>query len=142
MLMTNSGDVEESQTVDQLTNFFSNSVRQERLTQEVDFEDLVSRQREEDMPQQVIWLAIERKHLNRIARAWTVFCIVVQVISFAVIILIYIFISLFEFENGREKVTPLFYIDSKNKYKWYFSIYDDSLEQCMKTNEGLSACTC
>ena len=43
----------------------------------VDFEDLVENQDENEMPAHVIWLAIESKHLNGIARFWTIFSIAI-----------------------------------------------------------------
>ena len=46
-------------------------------SQAVDFEDLVENQDESEMPVHVIWLAIESKHLNGIARFWTIFSIAI-----------------------------------------------------------------
>ena len=43
----------------------------------VDFEELVENQDEDEMPAHVIWLAIESKHLNGIARFWTIVSIAI-----------------------------------------------------------------
>ena len=71
-------------------------------TSDADFEDIVDWQREEDMPENVIWIAIEQKHLNRIARSWTIFSIIVQNVAFIMIIAVFCFISVINFNDSEQ----------------------------------------
>ena len=50
----------------------------------IDFEELVEQQDESEMPQYVLWVEIESRHMNKLAKTWTIICIMLQsiVISF------------------------------------------------------------
>ena len=99
----------------------------------IDFEDLVDRQLEDEMPEAVIWIAIEQRHLNRISRAWTIFCICVQFLAFLCIIGAYFFISLMDFEGVSSILTPLLYITHRRTIYFYFSVYFGGKENCLMT---------
>ena len=75
------------------------------------------------MPDQVIWIAIEQRHLNKIARSWTIFIIFVQVFSLFIVIGVYFFLSLIDFDGTDAYLTPLLYITYEGKYFFYFTIY-------------------
>lgn len=106
-------------------------------TTEIDFEDLVEQQDENEMPKHVIWLEIESKHLNGIARFWTMVSIVIQCTVYALIILMCFYISLVEFkqtdsESGssikESKLTPLLFKDSDNTY--YYNMIFSKERRC------------
>ena len=94
----------------------------------VDFEDIIDEQDERDMPVYVVWLAIESKHLNGIARFWTLVMIVIQCAVFVLIILMYYYISLIEFfdnEGHKSKLTTILFVNSDGKayYNMIFSYF-------------------
>ena len=98
----------------------------------MDFEELaeLSSEREEDIPEEVIWIAIEQKHQNRIARLWTLFSIFAQVTTFIVIIAIYCYISLINFAETKAELTPIFYIGNDRTYHFYFSVMLKNRTEC------------
>ena len=100
------------------------------------------------MPEAVIWIAIEQRHLNRISRAWTIFCICVQKMAFFCIIGAYFFISLINFHETQSFLTPLLYINHESKIYFYFSVYFGHYELCINnvvdpnSSEDVKKCVC
>ena len=62
------------------------------------------------MPVHVLWVDIEQKHLDRIARVWTWICIILQGSVFALIVITYCMFGLVVFSDNSV-LTPLFYIN-------------------------------
>ena len=97
------------------------------------------------MPSAVIWIEIEQKHLNRIARIWTIACIVVQVLALIAIIYTFVGFTLITFEETSVRLTPTFYIDAVN-YFFYFTFMTKDAKHCeeqiVKANENNQVCIC
>ena len=74
----------------------------------MDFEDLVENQNEREMPKNVIWLAIESKHLNGIARFWTIVTIVIQSFVYFLILLMYYYTGLLKLKDGNKMTATLY----------------------------------
>ena len=68
----------------------------------VDFEDLIERQAEENV-ESVVWLDIERKHLDKISRIWTIICIAIQTLVFILIMSIYCLFGIYKFNNDYSR---------------------------------------
>ena len=59
----------------------------------------------------MIWIEIKQKHLNRIARIWTIACIAVQALALFASILTFLILTLVDFAETDVALTPFFYID-------------------------------
>ena len=97
------------------------------------------------MPSAVIWIEIEQKHLNRIARIWTILCIVDQTLALVITIGIFIFFSIIDFVDTDVVLTPLFYRDSENFVFYYSFIGKDAThceEQIVQATEKQQVCIC
>ena len=88
----------------------------------IDFEKLIEDQKEEEMPENVIWIAIEQKHLTKIARCWTIFCMMVQILTLFITIGVFCFIPMIHFSSTKTlpKLTAIFFIDNGYIYHFYF----------------------
>ena len=83
-----------------------------RSSTNIDFEKLIEDQKEEEMPENVIWIAIEQKHLTKIARCWTIFCMLVQILGMFISIGVFCFIPMINFSDTQlPKLTAIFFID-------------------------------
>lgn len=69
-----------------------------------------------------MWITVEQKHLNRIAKMWTWVCILIQGNVFGLIICTYCFIGLLTFDDGS-KMTPLFYRDPTDGFLFYGTFF-------------------
>ena len=101
-------------------------------------------QRESEMPQHVMWITVEQRHLNRIAKMWTWVCILLQGFVFALIICTYCFIGLLNFTDSS-KLTPLFYKDLEGKFYFYGRFFFDSsacAEAIKSTVDADEKCIC
>mmetsp|Transcript_34698 Transcript_34698/g.45632 ORF Transcript_34698/g.45632 Transcript_34698/m.45632 type:complete len:133 (-) Transcript_34698:480-878(-) len=98
------------------------------------------------MPEHVIWIAIEQKHLNKIARSWTIFSIFVQKLTVLMIIGAYTLISIINFNDTPATLTPMLFISADKQNYFYFSVASKSLENCMndvaETSETNKLCMC
>ena len=105
-------------------------IKSNRETEVVtDFEQILEQQRDEDMPEEVLMVALEQKHLSTIARCWTITCIVLQVLGILNIILCFCLVSIVQSKDGNGRLTPLFFISSHGggglHYQFYFKVMGD-----------------
>ena len=91
------------------------------------------------MPINVIWVEIESKHLNGIARFWTILSILTQSFVYFLIILMYFYISLLEFSN-EDKLTTLIYYNKQGPdfYSMIFTSFNPSYKD--RCNEAITEC--
>ena len=109
-----------------LSSSHTNNERTDRMT-EVNFEEFIDQDQEEDVPEHVLWIAIEQKHLDHISRVWTILCIIVQKMAFLCIIAIYVFIGLIKF-GDKEHLTPLYFKNINDEYYFYLYFANNSSE--------------
>ena len=84
----------------------------------IDFEELVEQQDESEMPQYVLWVEIESRHMNKLAKTWTIICIILQSTVMIMIPEIYASIGLWHFADDV-KLTPLFFHSAKGSWEFY-----------------------
>ena len=70
------------------------------------------------MPQYVLWVEIESRHMNKLAKTWTIICIILQSTVIGMIPFIYVNIGLWHFSDDV-KLTPLLLHYAKGSYEFY-----------------------
>ena len=122
----------------------------------MDFEDLVENQSEREMPKNVVWLAIESKHLNGISRFWTIVTIAIQSFVYFLIVLMYYYTGLLELKDGNKMTATLF--ENSDHISFWNMIFakfntsyqdrcDEAITQCNQSSaeeydEDVCDCVC